>query len=383
MLWLNFFHLYQPANSDPYHITEAADKSYARLTRALEENYKLKFTFNISGCLLDRLEEVDYHSLIERWVKLYNRGQMEIVGTAFYHPLLPLIPLAEAEKQIIENENILKKYFGETFRAKGFFLPEMAYSPEVAKLIKARGYEWLILDEIAYNGKIGVVDCSKVYEDKNSGLKIIFRSRKFSNCYLPDQKKLALKEQIIVSATDGELYGLRHEDPTGELESFLKEESLETMTISEYIKHKEAVLIEPLSCNWESSEAELIDNKPFALWRDRDNKIHQNLWLLANLAEEQVNKYQADDNYHWARWHLVRGLASCTFWWASGKDFSHNFGPQAWAPDEIERGVNELVRAIRSLHDITTRKVKIEAEKLALEIKKMVWEEHWENYWQK
>jgi hypothetical protein len=102
---------------------------------------------------------------------------------------------------------------------------------------------------------------------------------------------------------------------------------------------------------------------------------------LANLAYQSTEKYSKDEKYYWAHWHLVRGFASCTFWWASGKDFSHIFGPHAWNPDEIERGINEFVRSIRAIEDVTSRKTKMEAESLFIELKQMIWEKHWTSHW--
>ena len=121
--------------------------------------------------------------------------------------------------------------------------------------------------------------------------------------------------------------------------------------------------------------------EPYALWQKNNNKIQKAIWSLANLAQELSQKHVKAENYHWSRWHLVRGLASCTFWWASGRDFSANFGPRAWSPDEIERGINELIRSIRSLHDHTTQKTKIKAEKMYLQVQRLIWEKHWRYYW--
>ena len=106
------------------------------------------------------------------------------------------------------------------------------------------------------------------------------------------------------------------------------------------------------------------------------------LWELANTSYDLIEKHKNDQNYVWAYWHLVRGLASCTFWWASAKDF-RLFGPISWSPDEIERGSNELIRAIRALDSEDTRKDKIEAEKLYISIKHKVWNKHWSYYWKK
>jgi len=385
MLWINFLHLYQPVNADARFIKEATELSYLRLVKALEENPGIKFTLNITGALIIRWEELGYQDLLKRINNLREKGQIELTGTAAYHPLLPLIPKEETIQQIKENEEILRRHFGDNFKPKGFFLPEMAYSPEVGKIIKKLGYEWIILDEIARTGKLGEIDFNKIYEDKKSGLKVIFRSRKLSDCYVPEIiKKLEEKETLAITGTDAELYGLRHTDQTGEFEKVLLEKNLETKTISEFINSfPKAEKTKLVNCSWGSTEEELKRKEPFFLWSDKKNKIQKNIWKLANLAYKTSEKYKNDSNYFWSRWHLVRGLASCTFWWASGKNFSHIFGPHAWNPDEIERGVNELIRSIRALDDVATRDTKIKAEKLYIKIKKIVWKNHWTNYWKK
>ncbi len=386
MLWINFLHIYQPANTDAYLIREATDKSYLRLIRALEEHPNLKFTFNISGCLFLRWKELGYYDIPKRLKKLIEREQLEITGTAAYHPLLPLIKIKEVKKQILENEKILKENLGEDFKPRGFFFPEMAYGPEPAKLIRNLGYEWIILDEISAQGKIGKVNFKQIYKDQNSGLKTIFRSRDFSNSYVPETIQKLINENNIdfaVTGTDGELYGLRHEDPDAIFENLIKSKKLKTKTISEYIdsnvKLKEISL---LPSHWNATEKDLKNHIPYSLWYDQDNKIQMKLWELANTSYDLIEKHKNDQNYVWAYWHLVRGLASCTFWWASAKDF-RLFGPISWSPDEIERGSNELIRAIRALDSEDTRKDKIEAEKLYISIKHKVWNKHWSYYWKK
>lgn len=382
MLWINFLHFYQPANSDSYHIKEAVDLSYKRVVTALEKNPAIKFTLNISGCLILRLVELKYFGLLKRIDSLIKNGQIEIVGSAAYHPLLPLIKKEEVVRQIEENENIIKKYLPNA-KLKGFFLPEMAYSPEVAKIIKNAGYVWLILDEISLDPK-NKLDFSKIYKDKNSDLKIIFRSRSFSNCYAPDRiveilKRRSVKDgkRIIITATDGELYGLRHKDPRKKFEKILKNKKLLTNSVSGFIKNKKTTEVLIRNSNWESNEKKLAKNEPYHLWYSQKNKIHLKLWTLADSAYEKMNKYKKDINASWSRWHFVRGLASCTFWWASNNDFKDSFGPIAWNPDEIERGANEFIRAIRSLEYSTSKKEKISAEILFIEIKKMIWTRHW------
>jgi len=383
MLWINFLHFYQPVNTDAHIIKEATKMSYARIIRALEANPNVKFTININGSLLLRWEEMGYTDLINRIGKLIKRGQIELTGTACYHPLLPLIPKKEVSQQIKANERLLKKHFGNNFQARGFFLPEMSYSNPVAKIIKQAGYKWIILDEIAHKSELDKTKTDCVYYDKSTELNIIYRSRKYSSSFVPETIKNNLsKDLTIISATDGELYGLRHIDHTGEFEKLLKTKALKTITISEFVAQaKNIEETRPVNCSWDSTQEELANGLPYALWYDPKNKIQVKLWKLANLAYKTTEKYPNDKNNYWANWHLVRGFASCTFWWASGKDFSHIFGPHAWNPDEIERGMNEFIRSIRAIEDVASRKTKMKAESLFIELKQMIWEKHWTSHW--
>ncbi|MFA5023700.1 MAG: hypothetical protein WC523_01960 [Patescibacteria group bacterium] len=400
MFWLNFLHFYQPANAEFYNIRKALDKSYWRLLRLMEEHPEIKMTFNVSGCLLDRLAQEKETAFLERLKFLVKKGRVELVGSAYYHGFLPLLPEVEVIRQIKENEKALRKYFGAGFKPSGFFLPEMGYSPEVAKLIKRLGYNWIIVDEIAFNGQLNKrPDFNQIYLDENSGLKVIFRDRELSNVYPPDKLlalfKIVKKSAVIgasaapklaITATDAELYGLRHEDPTGELEKIVKNKELKTLTLSGFIKQsakQKPVRIKLIASSWESSASEVRDRHPYKLWQDKNNKIHSYLWKLAYLSLALGEKYKKDKNYYWHRWHLARGLASCTFWWASARDFSKTYGPYAWSPDDIDRGLEDLIRSVRSFFDQKTKKKKLEAEKYYLKIKKLAWEKHWQKHWKK
>ena len=158
------------------------------------------------------------------------------------------------------------------------------------------------------------------------------------------------------------------------------------MTISAWLKKisiKKPVKIKVWASSWESSPAEIKAGQPYILWQNKKNKIQTNLWKLAELALSLGEQYKKDKNYYWYRWHLDRGLASCVFWWASAHDFSKVFGPYAWSPDYIERGLGDLVRSVRSLNNPKTKKQKLAAENYYLKISKLVWESHWKKYWRK
>ncbi|MFH1255188.1 MAG: polysaccharide deacetylase family protein [bacterium] len=386
IILINLLHFYQPPSSGDETVIEAAEKSYKKIISALKRNPEIKFTINIAGCLLERLEILGYHGLISDLKKMLEIGQIELTGSAAFHPILPLLPDEEIKRNIEANQKIFKKYFGENFKAAGFFPPELAYSQDLCEIISSYGYEWIALDEISAYGALNQVDFSKLYIEKNTGMKICFRSRQLSKSYAPKAIFDLINSGfsgIAITATDAELYGLRHEDFTGTFEKLLKRPEIETKTASEFLAgFKDGISISPVASSWESSEDELKKSMPYALWRDKKNKIQKLLWKLTYSAISSVNQYRDDANFFWSRRHLDRGLASCTFWWASARDFKM-FGSISWNPDEIEKGAEELIKSVRAISDPKSKSAKIKAEKLYIKIKTLIWHKHWNYYWLK
>ncbi len=375
--WVNFLHIYQPPWQQPGVIRQAAIESYDYLLTLLEKYPRCRLTLNIAGVLVEQLETIAPELLVSLQ-SLVARGRVELTGSAKYHALLPLLPVAEAERQILLNQETLSRYFN--FQPRGFYLPEMAYSSQVAKLIKELGYQWLILDPITYAGQ---VDNTVLYNLKNIGLSVVFRDRQISKSYpaevIYNKLEKDFKEEVIITGTDGEMYGHYHEDWQGHIEKVLASPQVQAIGISEYLagltKKKEISL---RTASWETTEKDLQQKIPFALWQHPQNKIHKLLWQLVALAQAAIAKYPEDDNFFWAREHLDRGLSSCTFWWASAVKPSE-FSPLTWNPDMIDNGSEELIRSIRSLSS-ATKQEKLQAEKVYIELKKVTWENHWEKY---
>ncbi len=368
-------------------IEEIAQDSYNFILDILEKSPKIKLTINICGGLTEQLDKYGYKDIIKRIKKLAEKGQIELTSSAAFHAFLPLLPETEIKYQIKTNDAINKRYFGNIYNPSGFFMPEMAYSKKLGKIIAEMGYKWTILDDIHLDGKFGNVNYNKGYIIKSGGLKTIFRKRKISKTYVPTEILKLLKDdknsRNIITATDGELYGHHHQDIEGHFYNVVKNTNIETATISDFFKKiKSWDNVEPVAASWESTEKELKNKEPYALWDNSHNKIQQKLWKLANLALTTANNHINDEQYGWARDHLNKGLASCTFWWAAGRNFTDSFGPISWNPDEIEKGTDELIKAVRALDNIS-RLTKIKAEKLYITIKKMIWEKHWKYYWKK
>ncbi len=382
--WINFLHFYQPPTTKQGVLDEVVKTCYQPWADFFNTHPEIKMTINITACLTDLLAMHGYKSLINDFKKIIEKKQIELIESVAFHPILPLINIKEAERQIKINNKINKEFFGDSYKPLGFFLPEMAYSKEIADLIKKLGYKYIILDEISLSGKLkNKIDYEQKYKLKN-GLQVVFRNRKISQSFVPEtiinliESAQIKKKTNIITATDAELYGHRFWNWWPPLEHLTKTLKVKTLKISEYLASiKKAEKVNPKASNWESGELELKNKIPYALWKDPKNKIHSELWKLADLAIKLNQANSKDKNYYASVSHLEKGLASCTFWWASARDFKL-YNPPAWNPEMVENGAQELLSSIRSL-DIKNKE-KIKAEKLFSKIKLMVWEKHWRKY---
>lgn len=385
MLWLNFLHIYQPPTLEKDLLVRITKEAYFNIIKILKQNPRHKITLNITACLTEYLYQVGYTKLIDDIKLLVKKGQIELTGSAAFHPLLPLIPIKEVERQIAINYDINKRHLGAVYQPQGFYLPEMAYSEEVARAVKRAGFSWIILDEISLDGKInnGHIDYTKKYRIKNIGLKVIFRNRKISRTFVPAAIEELLSQKkvppVVITATDGELYGHKYKDYSRTLNKVLKNKELKTSTISEFLKEgAKETLVKPINSSWESTVAEINNRIPYSLWQHPKNNIHRNLWQLANFALQLNYQSTRDPNHFASRLHLEKGLASCTFWWASDRDFKL-FADPAWSPTEVEKGALELLSSVRALARIDYKE-KIKAEKMFLEIHKKIWIKHWQKF---
>lgn len=385
--WINFLHLYQPPFQAREIVQKVSRESYDYILGALEQTPLAKITINVSGSLIEHLLEEDPCRIIQRIRALVQKKQIELTGSACYHPILPLLPVSEARRQIQLNENFLLRAFGGKAPLRGFYLPEMAYSLSTAKIIQKFGFRWILLDEISLGGAMGKSDPETRYEIRPLKLAAVFRNRILSKTYVPETilKYAAVQSwhSSVVTATDGELYGHHHNDFQKYFIKSLRQKNIQTLTLSEYLRllPKKAVFILPKTSSWETTETELKNRVPFALWNHPKNSVHAALWKMIRYAIRVVRKNKKDQNYLWAQDHLDRALASCTSWWASEKK-PDVFSPISWNPDEIEKGLKSVITSVRSLQGASP-KVKLEAENLYQSLLKKIWTRHWKKYGQK
>lgn len=332
IIWANLLHIYQPPGQKKDIIRKVVKESYRPFLKIIKENPGAKITLNISGCLSQTLvKHKEFSDVIKNLKKLSADKQIEFTGSAFCHPVLPLIHTIEIRRQIQLNERANREIFGELYQPKGFFPPEMAYNEKMAKVIKRMGYQWLALDGVALSKKLGKISFRHRYFNKKLGMNFVFRDRALSNIFFYDEintfedfiktvNHQLKKRQPMITAFDGESIG-HHRKGTDKLfAEIIKSNRFKIITYSELLNlYKKSEEVTPKSSSWASTKKELRRHNPYNLWSNPKNEIHQLQWQLTNLVINTVRRNTSSSDYQKARELLDHSLNSDAYWWASAQ----------------------------------------------------------------
>jgi len=136
---------------DPW---EAKEILYAldRIARSLWAYEDLgRVELALSGTLLETLSSPGFQERVYGIVKcgdllwhLQNTSIISLLGGAYYHPLLPLIPEADRPLHLERWLGLGGHLFRRRFR--GFWPPEMGFCAELIPLVRRFGYEYVVVD---------------------------------------------------------------------------------------------------------------------------------------------------------------------------------------------------------------------------------------------
>jgi alpha-amylase/alpha-mannosidase (GH57 family) len=384
LYWAQLLHSYQPP-------------TYLPLLEVFEKHPHAKVTVNINACLTELLSQHGYWRFIEGMRELAERGQIEFTGSGKYHPILPLVPHRETERQISQNRKANRYFFGPAYRPQGFFPPEMCYSRDIVEPIAKADHRWVILSGVAcpVEWPVDVIHEIATNQDR---LAVFFRDDILSNKiafqtlgpqgFLDhlEKNRRGRKDTYIITAMDAETFGhhLRdwetlflaevYEELAPRRESYehihqAKElaaehrqlvEALELsrevqmVTISELLDlFPKGQTIEPRASSWSTTAEDIAAGVPYPLWLDKGNDIHRLQWEHTNICVELAHraKERADNDESRrfadiARGLLDRALHSDQYWWASRRPM--------WDINMIHRGLLEqssvLVNAYKAIN---------------------------------
>jgi len=392
--WAPLLHFYQPPIQVHWVLNKVCDESYRPLVQLFKDLPYAKVTVNINGVLTEMLDEHGLGDVISGLRGLAERGQLEFTGSGKYHPILPLIPREEMLRQITQNFQTNRRYFGEVYNPKGFFPPEMCYSREILEPIVDTGHEWFILSgvacpvpwpvDIVHQVALGEARIAVLFRDDILSNRISFKSID-SKGFVEHLKRLRRDggDTYVVTAMDAETFGhhiqnweklflaevyeaLESSKMTRESvvpfrqpgrlalqhgrvlrsRAAVETQEIRVVTISELVKaFRQGSTIEPRASSWSTMDGDLKDGNPYPLWQGKGNHIHELQWRHVKIATELVNKAvkvsDTDSSKSYAniaRALLDRSLHSCQFWWASRRPM--------WDINLVNRGLAQQVEVI-------------------------------------
>jgi len=352
MYWANFIHIYQPPTQTEEITRQVTNECYRKLADILLRHPQARVTLNINACLTEQLDKYGLHDVIDGLKALAERGQIEFTGSAMYHPILALIPAAEVRRQIELNTEVNRHYFGEVYAPHGFFPPEMCYSFAVAQVLADMSFDWVIGDEVAYDGRLGHCRPDRTYRVEGlSDLHFFFKERPLSAGLtygrFPTANKLLdflgdcrQRHEYLLTGTDGEIYGHHRAGQERLLEEVYGGNLLPTCTVSELLDlFPEVETVSPLPSSWSAWEDEMAAGAPYSHWRHPGNELHELQWELTELVLAAFAASPEESVAGPARAALDEGLHSCQYWWASCRPW--------WDTGMIERGADLLLEASR------------------------------------
>jgi len=137
-------HNHQPVGNFGWVIAETYDQAYLPMLEALERHPGVRLALHYTGPLLAwlRAERPDF---LERLAALVQREQVEIVGGAWYEPVLASLPERDRVTQLRRMADELERQFG--VRPQGAWLAERVWEPDLPTCLVDAGYRWTILDD--------------------------------------------------------------------------------------------------------------------------------------------------------------------------------------------------------------------------------------------
>lgn len=211
------FHNHQPVGNFDGVFEQSYQESYLPFLNVLNEYPDIPFALHTSGSLLDWIEHA-HPEYIDRVRQLVAQNQIEIIGGAYYEPILANIPSRDRVGQIRLYTDHLESLFRTTVR--GMWMPERVWEQSFAGDVTAAGIRYTILDDHHFrSGGMPQEDLFGYYatEDEGRILSVLPGSERLR--YLipfqdPEQTVEYLRDianqyddPIVVFGDDGEKFG--------------------------------------------------------------------------------------------------------------------------------------------------------------------------------
>lgn len=138
------FHNHQPIGNFDGVFEAAYQDSYLPFLEVFEPYEHLRISLHTSGPLMDWLDR-NHPEYLDRISNLVRYGRVEIVGGAFYEPILTMIPSRDRLGQISTYTQWLNNRLNAD--VKGMWIPERVWEANLTSDIADAGIEYTILDD--------------------------------------------------------------------------------------------------------------------------------------------------------------------------------------------------------------------------------------------
>jgi len=336
---------------------------------------------SLSGVLLETLKDPSFqervYGVIDCGSLLWhfqNQDLFEILGTGYYHPVLPLIPEADRSEHLQRWLGIARHLLWRP-GFQGFWPPEMGFSMELIPLLRRFGYRYVLVDSehvepvstMSWQALRYRPHVARFGDDE---IVVVVRDRDLSNAQesgmdldwflneVAERTKWCDFAPLVTTCTDGENGGWFRNPTEGAnfwtgfylpfLERFRAGGEIAPTFISDYLNvHGVQGEVRVHTGAWNTG---WHDGRGFVQWTGSEVQ-KQGLADVAKLSDEiqQVRQSTAEQGLEGdgavqqdleeATWRLLRGETSCNFYW--GEDWV----PRAYADLDGSRHALERVRA--------------------------------------
>lgn len=360
-------HNHQPVGNFDHVFAEAYDRAYHPFLELLEFYPAFRVCLHHTGPLLLWLAD-NRPQYLERLGALVDRGQVELLGGAFYEPILPIIPEADRIGQIEAMSRWLELVFGT--RPRGIWLAERVWEPTLPRSMRAAGIEYTVLDDSHFRS-VGIADEGNlgywITEDQGDAVavfpingqlryKIPYAEPNDTVQYLRSLASASLARTAVM-ADDGEKFGVWpdshwHCYEQGWMYRFVEQISnnrewidmktfadvLDTtepmgrvyLPAASYVEMMEWALpataqreYRNLSARLKKDVANFETDRTYVrggFWRsflskyDESNHIHKKMLRTSAKLDRAPEKFRRTEAFAQALDHLWRGQCNCAYW---------------------------------------------------------------------
>ena len=137
-------HNHQPVGNFDGVFEEAYQDSYLPFLEVFEPYTDLKISLHTSGPLMQWLQ-TNHPDYLNRLAQLVEAGRIEIIGGAFYEPILTMIPKRDRVGQITRFSKWLEERV--CSQVNGMWMPERVWESSLAESLADGGIKYTVLDD--------------------------------------------------------------------------------------------------------------------------------------------------------------------------------------------------------------------------------------------